>query len=60
MRYSLLNFVACPVGREELANGTVTLRRYHEQQRKETLPQDVFVETILREIRDRVTPRPRL
>ncbi len=48
------------VGREELANGTVTLRRYHEQQRKETLPQDVFVETILREIRDRVTPRPRL
>jgi threonyl-tRNA synthetase len=48
------------VGREELANGTVTARRYHDQQRKETLPLDAFVEGILRDIRQRVTPKPQL
>jgi threonyl-tRNA synthetase len=48
------------VGREELANKTVTLRRYHDQQRKETLPADAFVDTVLREIRERVTPKPAL
>jgi threonyl-tRNA synthetase len=48
------------IGREEVANNTVTLRRYHEQQRKESLPIDVFVSTVLAEIRDRVTPKPQL
>ncbi|MCU0726286.1 MAG: threonine--tRNA ligase [Planctomycetes bacterium] len=47
------------VGRKEAADGTVTLRRWHDQKRQETLPFDVFVETILREIRERVTPEPK-
>jgi threonyl-tRNA synthetase len=46
------------VGREEVARGTVTVRRYHDQQRKETLPLDTFVEAVLRDIRERVTPKP--
>ena len=46
------------VGRDELANNTVTIRRYHDQQRKETLPIDTFVDTILKEIKERVTPKP--
>ncbi|MBI4863849.1 MAG: threonine--tRNA ligase [Candidatus Riflebacteria bacterium] len=48
------------VGKEEVSSGTVTVRRYHDQQRKEKLPFDAFVETILQEIRDRVTPKPAL
>jgi threonyl-tRNA synthetase len=47
------------VGRKEAADGTVTLRRWHDQKKQETLPFDVFVETILREIRERVTPEPK-
>ena len=47
-------------GREEVANNTVTVRRYHDQQRKETMPLDTFVDTILSEIRERVTPKPSL
>jgi threonyl-tRNA synthetase len=48
------------VGRDELANGAVTLRRFHAQDQKETMPVDTFVETMLREIRERVTPKPKL
>jgi threonyl-tRNA synthetase len=48
------------IGRDEVAANTVTLRRYHDQQRKETLPLDVFVATVLQEIRERVTPKPQL
>jgi len=48
------------VGRDEAASGKVTLRRYHAQQDKETLPLDAFVDTMLREIRERVTPKPSL
>jgi threonyl-tRNA synthetase len=46
------------IGREEVANNTVTVRRYHDQQRKEILPFDTFVDTVLLEIRNRVTPKP--
>jgi threonyl-tRNA synthetase len=48
------------VGRDELSNNTVTARRYHEQQRKETMPFDTFVESVLNDIRTRVTPKPEL
>jgi threonyl-tRNA synthetase len=48
------------VGREEVVNQTVTVRRYHDQKRKETLPFDTFVDLMLREIRERVTPKPSL
>ena len=48
------------VGREEVAANAVTARRYHEQQRKETMPLDTFVESVLQDIRARVTPKPEL
>ncbi|MBI4870695.1 MAG: hypothetical protein HY814_03920 [Candidatus Riflebacteria bacterium] len=48
------------VGKQEVSDGSVTVRRYHDQQRKECMSFDAFVETILREIRERVTPKPKL
>jgi threonyl-tRNA synthetase len=48
------------IGQQEVADNSVTLRRYHDQQRKETMPLEQFVATILQEIRDRVTPEPSL
>jgi threonyl-tRNA synthetase len=48
------------VGRQEVADGSVTMRRYHEQQRKVTLPFDAFVDTVMDEIRTRLTPKPAL
>jgi threonyl-tRNA synthetase len=48
------------VGREEAAAGTVTLRHYHDQQRKETFPIDTFVDGLLKDIRARTTHKPKL
>ena len=48
------------VGKQEVSDGSVTVRRYHDQQRKECMSFDAFVETVLREVRERVTPKPKL
>jgi threonyl-tRNA synthetase len=46
------------VGRKEVADGTVTVRRYHEQEKKEVRSFDDFVATVKEEIRTRLTPAP--
>lgn len=51
--------VIAVLGREEKAQGRVSVRRYHAQQERATPTLDEFVETILREIRERATPAPR-
>ncbi len=47
------------VGRKEVADGTVTVRRYHEQEKKEVRSFDDFVATVKEEIRTRLTPAPK-
>ncbi|OGR13967.1 MAG: threonine--tRNA ligase [Deltaproteobacteria bacterium RIFOXYB12_FULL_58_9] len=48
------------LGEREVADNMVTIRRYHDQQNKETMSFDNFVLLVLREIRERVTPKPTL
>lgn len=52
--------VLAVVGRKEAADNTVSVRRYLDQKRQQSMGLDQFIESLLEEIRTRYTARPRL